>query len=155
MNNRNKGFTLTELIIVIIIIGILAVMTAPIIRNMKLKAICTESITTMGAMRSALLANTALLEEAGYTDFQASIPEEAELWNSLGFDQAAFEGYYFGADSYYAYFTVPFSDTDIIFTAFRTCKIPGAVPSQGLLYMFIKSGKIKQRDVPESGFEPY
>ena len=54
-HNTKTGFTLIELIIVIVIIGILASITVPMMQSMKVKAICAEAVTGMGAIRMAML----------------------------------------------------------------------------------------------------
>jgi len=53
MISKNTGFTLIELIIVLIIIGILATITAPMMSGMQEKAIKTEAITALGVIRDA------------------------------------------------------------------------------------------------------
>ena len=48
-----QGFTLVELVIVIIIVGILSIVAVPIYRSYTLKAIGTEGKALMGAIASA------------------------------------------------------------------------------------------------------
>ena len=50
---KRKGFTLIELIIAVIIIGILASLAVPMMRSMQLKAICAEAITGLSAIRTS------------------------------------------------------------------------------------------------------
>ena len=50
---KRQGFTLVELVIVIIIVGILSIVAVPIYRSYTLKAIGTEGKALMGAIASA------------------------------------------------------------------------------------------------------
>ena len=50
---NRQGFTLVELVIVIIIVGILSIVAVPIYRSYTLKAIGTEGKALMGAIASA------------------------------------------------------------------------------------------------------
>ena len=53
MTSKNTGFTLIELIIVVIIIGILATIAAPMMSGLQEKAIRTEAIAALGTIRTA------------------------------------------------------------------------------------------------------
>ena len=52
-NNNKKAFTLVELIVVVIIIGIIASIAVPMMSGIIEKAIKTEAITALGTIRTA------------------------------------------------------------------------------------------------------
>ena len=54
MYSDRKGFTLIELIIVVIIIGILASIAAPMLSSMQRKAIITEAVMGLGRIRESV-----------------------------------------------------------------------------------------------------
>lgn len=71
MLRSRKGFTLVELIIVIIIIGILAAIAAPMMSGNVNKAKRTEAIAAFGAIRTAERMYRAATSSATYGDWSA------------------------------------------------------------------------------------
>ena len=53
---NRKAFTLIELLVVIIIIGILAAVAVPMMSNMRKRAVVTEEVMGLGAIRTAMRA---------------------------------------------------------------------------------------------------
>jgi len=53
--NRKKGFTLIELMVVVIIVGILAAVAIPIFRGQTKRAIAAEGEALLGSVRTAEL----------------------------------------------------------------------------------------------------
>ena len=102
MHSRRKGFTLIELIIVVIIIAILASIAAPMMSNMKVRTICTEAVTTMGAIRVAL--------RAYHVEYE-KYPENLVIFDDrisiIGMKKEDLDGVFFTSDCYMYYFLSP------------------------------------------------
>jgi len=99
MKTNKRGFTLIELIIVLIIIGILASIAAPMMRGMTGKAIYGEAITAMGAIRTAL--QIYYVEYQAYPNLYAFFNEGGVLETTLRIKYNDFKGTYFFPDCYY------------------------------------------------------
>lgn len=99
MARRNNGYTLIELIVVIIIIGIVAAVAVPLMRHNIKKAIMTEAITMVGIIRN--MARAYYVEHGKYPRSPIQ-----QTWQSMGINPSDLDGRYFsnrcyGSDLYF------------------------------------------------------
>ena len=92
----NKSFTLIELMIVVIIVGVLAAVAAPMMRKSIIRSKWSEGIAAMGTIKVA--------ERVYYTEYGAylwiSWGEGAAGLTKLGLRQTDFDGKYFSNNSF-------------------------------------------------------
>lgn len=91
---RHKGFTLIELMVVILIVGILAAATIPLMRGRVDSAKWAEANATAGTIKSAVRVYFAEKGE------KPTGTMDAELMTKLGFTEADLNGTYFVYSDY-------------------------------------------------------
>lgn len=99
MRNR-KGFTLIELMVVILIVGILAAVAVPLMRGRVDAAKWSEANASAGTIRSSLRAYFA---EKGpnYTGYAADLVGKVAVFGApLGFTSTDIDGHYFSNECY-------------------------------------------------------
>ena len=164
MELGKKGFTLIELIIVIVIIGILASITGPMMGNVKVKAICAEAVSAMGAIRETL--REYRVTNGKYPTFEDFLVNDANLMKDLGLTEPGIKGTYFGSNCYYLILNnddfdciqaVPRPDDSgyggTLNNAVKHTEAESMVDADGAyLQMSLKTGKIIQSNIKGSGY---
>jgi prepilin-type N-terminal cleavage/methylation domain-containing protein len=128
---RGKGFTLVEVMIVILIVGILAAVAVPLMRGRIDKAKWVEANATAGALKTGVRAYVATSDpnSSGCPEIEGSLGS-GSVASSLGFTSTALDGSYFNQADY------TISDVD---AATGTCVItvtstqPDGPPGTGIL----------------------
>jgi type IV pilus assembly protein PilA len=95
-----KGFTLVELMVVILIVAILAVASVPMMRGRIDSAKWSEACASAGAIRSSVRAYVA---EKGasfdYSGIETTLDQSA-AYSPLGFSSTDLDGVYFNQEDY-------------------------------------------------------
>lgn len=94
MSRRKRGFTLVELMVVILIVSILAAVAVPIMRGRIDAAKWSEGKAMAGTLATSLRAYSA--ERGATGTYSANIPS----LTTLGFAESDLTGTYFGLDNY-------------------------------------------------------
>jgi prepilin-type N-terminal cleavage/methylation domain-containing protein len=99
MNNR-KGFTLVELMVVILIVGILAAVAIPLMQGRIDKAKWSEANAAAGSIRTAIRAYAAETSIATAQTLVGNTMDDSDTQTALGFSSTDLDGTYFEADCY-------------------------------------------------------
>ena len=95
--HRNRSFTLIELMIVVIIVGVLAAVAAPMMRKSIIRSKWSEAIAAMGTIRVA--ERVYYIEYGTYREIGNAEAASVGL-NALGLKATDFDGTYFSNNSY-------------------------------------------------------
>ncbi len=95
-----KGFTLVELMVVILIVGILAAVAIPLMQGRINKAKWSEANATAGTIRTAVRAYAAETSIATAQGLVGNALDDAATQTALGFSATDLDGTYFGAGDY-------------------------------------------------------
>src|SRR5512136_1841185 len=100
MQRMIKGFTLIELMVVILIVGILAAIVSPMMKSRIDKSKWTEACTSAGAIRTAVrnyAGETSIATAQALTGTKLS---DAAVQNTLGFTPEDLNGTFFSPGDY-------------------------------------------------------
>ena len=159
---KKNGFTLIELIIVVIIIGILAAIAAPIMSGMQTRAMCSEAVAALGTMRTALRAYYA--EYNGFPDTGCWVPvtdpANSALMSYIGIPIENLNGKYFDKNCYYLYLDPGFSSTThdswVMMSPYTDSQAKMITDSRtadsSYILMRLINGKIQQSGITKSGY---
>ena len=95
-----KGFTLVELMVVILIVGILAAVAIPLMQGRINKAKWSEANATAGTIRTAVRAYAAETSVATAQGLVGNTLADAATQSALGFSATDLNGTYFLAGDY-------------------------------------------------------
>ena len=98
--NRKKGFTLVELMVVILIVGILAAVAIPLMQGRIDKAKWSEANAAAGTIRTAIRAYAAETSVTTAQGFVGNTLDDATTQAALGFDATDLTGTYFVPSDY-------------------------------------------------------
>ena len=100
MRKKYKGFTIVELMVVILIIGILASVMVPMMRARVDRSKWSEACTSAGAIREAIRSYVAETSVTTAKLLANNNLDDVTIQESLGFNPKDLEGTYFSPEDY-------------------------------------------------------
>lgn len=155
-----KGFTLVELLVVIVIIGILAAVAVPIIRGNILRAMLTEGIAALGTIRSAqrgYFVENNSYQNVGYITEASNLAGIRIRRAGEPYGTGDLDGTYFSQECYfvgagYAYCLSGYT-TNI---APKQADVASALgPGSKWIRINIVTGELEHYNIPDSGYDSY
>ena len=159
---KRKGFTLIELIIVLIIIGILASIAGPMMGGMKTKSMCSEAAVGLSAVREALrqyrveygsypMVAYCSVNQATSAKFPGLTLRPGAGETPVG---SSLDGTYFSQECYSVEPTNQYIMCTPTFSrAVKRTQIINVTPPGGCIFMSISNGKIYQSNFSSSGYD--
>ena len=107
IHSRQSGFTLIEILIVVIIIGILAAVSIPLYRSATRKAYMSEADQALGTIRTSLRLYQATNISRSFADLSIKYPGIVKVSdiNELHLGSTDLDGRFFDSHAYFAVFT--------------------------------------------------
>ena len=129
IKNKN-GFTLVELVIVIVIVGILSVISVPIYRGYVEKAMMTEGKVLIGAIAKAELAyhvEHGYFLNTGWTSYsrELDIDTSANKYFYSFYAQSGYNGGYYGGEDANANFSSAINKSSVDYNEYVDIQVYG------------------------------
>jgi len=85
MMNKKKGFTLTEILIVVVLLAILAAFVLPRFMKQDERGIVAEAVANLSAIRMG--EESYHLEKSAYLDMDTTVAGDDAKWEDIGLDK--------------------------------------------------------------------